>query len=207
MFRKASLFVVIFLVLFCTINVWFFMLPSKNGLKNYLSLVAFSDPNSKENQKEKIEKTKQVRQKVSKQFLYTKDGHRLESRVESEQSELLLDTSSQGSEMVEHFQGIICTMQEDFFYGKNDAQEKKAMQLIRHFQAKNAIYSYKTGQLNALDVELSRYLLPEHFWPSSFISDSPLLKGEAQSVQVSLFHRTTFKARGLQATFNDWSLE
>ena len=185
--------------------------PSANDEIAYQNLMGFSD-HTKELQVQQEERpTRQTRHQISKQILYKKDCNRMQSRLYSEQSELVYDRLDGKRELIEHFNGLVCTMQEKLInVSKNkDGLEISSFecpptkQYFRHLNASQAIYSYKSGQLEAEGVEVAHYLIPGDQWPFSFHSFHPLMQGEAQKIQLLLFKEPSLKAQGFQAAFYD----
>lgn len=145
--------------------------------------------------------TQQTRQQVSKQILYQKGLHRLQSRLISNDSEIIY--SKKEGELIERFRALTCTMQEEL----KQASTESAEQIIRQFKAEEAIYSYKSGQLEAEEVEVAHYLLPGEAWPDSMDNCQPILQGQARTIHLSLFKDPNLKAQGFQAIFHDWEEE
>jgi hypothetical protein len=183
----------------------------------YQQLMNFSDGIEKEKLEEgkKSSPTQQTRYQVSKQIFYKKEAQRLQSRLASEHSELIFNPKGKEAELVEHFKGLTCAIQEKFMDASNDERMKNAdltdnllpKQCIRYLKAQEAVYSYKTGQLDAEEVEVAHYLVPGLVWQLSLDPFSPLLLGHAQKLQLSMFKELTLKAQGFRATFFDWGEE
>jgi hypothetical protein len=211
MFKK-TLFSLLFLFLFLILGLTqLFYGSTAKGIEAYQHLLTFTDQEKRENEIKEFRQTKQKRSNVSKQILYTKDGQRLQSRLTSDHSELVLDQKENRTELIESFENVIFTMQEKLFTEKDlDESERNreafssSHQLVRHLVAQKATYFYKNGQLEAKDVELSRYQLPEHHWIELLSAGRPLFKGHAESIQLSILHSPSFRAHQLKATFNDW---
>jgi hypothetical protein len=194
---------------------WIFHTFSPNAQIAYQRLMNVSDDDNTDQIHEKASLTQQTRFQVSKQILYKKDEHRLQSRLMSEHSELSFDPKGERKELVERFKSLVGVMQEKLMdTSKNEERKDSSLQssleskqYIRCLKANEAVYSYKTGLLEAGDVEVVHYLIPGLLWPLSLEPFSPLLKGRAQKLQLSLFQEMTFKAQGFQASFYDWRNE
>jgi hypothetical protein len=182
---------------------WLLYTLSSEAQISYQRLMNDSnDQAKKENRREKSHLTQQARHQVSKQILYKKGLYRMQSRLASDYSDLTY--SRKEGELVENFKGLTCAMQEELITALDHEGNQ---QLIREFKAKEAIYSYKSGQLEGQEVEVAHYLLPEHLWPESFDSIQPLLQGRAKTIQLSLFEEPHMKAEGFQAIFHEWGSE
>lgn len=132
----------------------------------------------------------------------------MQSRLFSEQSDLIYNPHGEETELVEHFQGVVCAMQENLIKdatGKSDSDSDK--QYVRSFKAQHAVYSYKTGQMEAEKVKVAHYLIPGLKWTASLDPFHPLLEGEAQKLQLSLFKEPNLKAQGFQAILHEWGSE
>lgn len=184
-------------VLLVLISLWAFYTPSLEAQKNYQLLMYGENQLEKDSSQVDGLPTQQTRYQVSKQIFYKKDSQRMQSRLTSEYSDLFFESKKNGAELVEHFKELTCTMQEELI--ENDLLPE---QYFRCLKAKEATYSYKSGQLEAVEVEITRYLLPTHRWPSTIDSFSPLLQGQAQKIQLSFLKEPLLKAQGFQAIFH-----
>lgn len=155
----------------------------------------------------------QARNNVSKQILYQKGSQRTEVRLASDSSDLIY--SKKDGKFVERFNSMICTMQEKAIPAPDSKESNSptpmvsdsTQQVIRQLKAKEAFYSYKSGRLEANEVEIAHFLLPGTLWPQSLDQVTPLLQGKAKSVDLSLFKEPTLKAQGFQAIFHHWEDE
>lgn len=194
---------------------WILHAFSPDAQLAYQRLMNFSDQVKKEQIKEQASPTQQIRHQVSKQVLYNKEGQRLQSRLTSDYSELTLNLKGEDTQLVEHFRGLACALQEKLIdtpkqEGPVDASSQEVsqpQQYLRCLKAREAAYSYKTGQLEAEEVDVAHYLIPGFHWTESLDAFQPLLKGRAEKLQLSMFKERTFKAQGFQATFHDWGNE
>ncbi len=199
----------IFIVLGC----FWFLSISSDATQDYQALMGDNERARKKRRQEDSHTTQQIRYQVSKQILYKKDVHRLQSRLISESSKLIY--SKQEREFVECFEGLTCAMQEKLIDAPNHKEDElfpfpiaeQPQQMIRQLKAKEAVYSYKSNQLEAKEVEIAHYLLPGHLWLNSFDSFHPLLQGRAHTIQLSLFEEAHVKAQGFQAIFHSWGEE
>lgn len=182
------------------ICVWVFYTPSEEAQKQYRFLMGQFGEAKGKNQVE-ARPIQQIRDQVSKQIFYHKDGHRLQCRLTSEHSDLIFQSKENGGELVECFKGIHCLMQEKLIEEPNNLLK----QSLRFLKAKEAFYFYKSGQLEADGVNIAHYLAPGLTWPSSLDSLTPSFQGEAENIQFSLFNKeSALKAHKLQAIFHGW---
>lgn len=179
----------------------------------YQQLMNEGDLASRESQ-EKEGPAQQSRQQVSKQILYQKGAHRMQVRLVSDSSDLIY--SKKEGKFVERFKALTCTMQEKLIPIVPPLKEsnppaplnnESVQQVIRRLKAQEALYSYKSGQLEASEVEIAHYLLPGVLWPDSLDTVAPQLQGKAHFVDLSLFKEPTLKAQGFQAIFHHWGDE
>lgn len=211
MFKKHLISFVSLLVLFIFMYFWLFYSFSSDAQIAYQRLISFNDQFKLEQMKEDGRFTQQTREQVSKQIIYKKDLNRLQSRLASEHSELIFSSKGNHSELVEHFNGLICVMQEKLMdapkhlnpEGSSSQNLLQPNQYIRCLKAHEALYSYKTGQLEAEAVEIEHYLVPGLLYPPTLDAYHPLFRGRAQRLQLSLFKEPTLKAQGFQAAFHD----
>lgn len=202
MFRKQliSMIALWFILVFACL--WILRMTSSEAEKEYQNLMSLSDQAEEEEAKEEGRSTHQSRYQVGKQILYKKGSERMESRLASIQSELMFDPHGGKGDLIEKFKGFECTMQEKKICGlKNQADSQ---QYIRFFKARQAVFSYKSGLLEAEKVEISHYLVPGHQWPEEFLSLPPHMKGDARKVQLSVFKEPSLKAEDFQASLFEW---
>jgi hypothetical protein len=210
MFKKSCIVCVLVWSILVLCSVWIFCRPSAQAREAYDLLMSLNDQAKKEQIKKQFQVTQQTRHHVSKQFLYKQNQQRLQSRLTSEQSELVFKQKGQETELKEHFKEMTCTMQEEFAYSKEETTGlgPQPQQWVRCLKAHEALYSYQSGQLEAENVELKRYLIPGHAWPSTIQTFHPLFQGSAQTIALSLLREPAFQAQRFQATFysgeNEW---
>lgn len=180
--------------------------PSSESKIAYQRLMNDRDQVKKEYSEEKSRSIQQARDHVSKQILYQRGADRMQCRLVSDSSELVY--SKREKELVERFQNLTCIMQEKFIHAANQDESNRQApsavntQTIRQFKAREALYFYKNGQLEAEEVEVIHYLLPDTLWPTSLDHLSPLFQGKAHTMHLSLFKEPTLKAQGFQAVFH-----
>lgn len=215
MFKKHIISIAfLWLILACAFF-WVFRPFSPEAQLAYQRLVNLNDQAKKEQMADSLPPTQQTREQVSKQIFYKKDMQRLQSRLVSEHSDLIWESKGEGAQLVEHFKGLACAMQEKLMDAAKSEDKENAVpeadlqpkQYMRCLKAQEAVYFYKTGQLQAEKVEVAHYLIPGLLWPFSFDTLDPLFQGRAQKLQLSMFKERNLKAQGFQATFYDWGDE
>jgi hypothetical protein len=195
------------------ILVWLFLVVGCIGLLYnsssdaklaYQRLMSYSDQVKKERSQDAARPTQQSRQQVSKQILYKKGKDRLQTRLISAESDLIY--LKKEGELIEQFKGLSCITQDELIDVPDSeaVSEEIAQQMIRQFRAQEAVYSYKSGKLEAKEVDVAHYLLPGLNCPGSLEGYQPLVQGKAHSLQLSLFKEPTMQAQGFQAIFHNW---
>lgn len=197
MFRKQFACVILVWLLSVFACFWFLHDSSAEAELAYQRLMSMSDQTKKEHAKQEEEPVQQTRYEVGKQMICAKEGKRMQSRLSSDKSELVFDQQAGKGDFVEHFTRLTCAMQEK-------PLKEGHGQHLRLLKARQATYSYKSGQLDAQEVALSDYLIPGEQWPVSLDPFTPFLQGEAEKVNLSLFKEPSLKAEGFQATLYDW---
>ncbi|WP_068467118.1 hypothetical protein [Candidatus Protochlamydia phocaeensis] len=224
MFKRKIVGLICILAALVAGSLWFFHSPSLEDHDRYLKLLEYSDSSKQQTDKKKPFTTRQQRSQVSKQIFFINDQGRLQWRLKSASSELTFGQQADSMELVEHFKNVSCLMQEKLIFSQSESQESLNLslnqrkgkreeegnlsashQLIRCLQAQQAVYHYKTQELAAEDVDLARYSIPGHEWVDIFDSFKPVMKGQAQRIQLSFSpSEPSFKAQGIRATFQDW---
>ena len=207
MFKKSviiSVFCWLVVVLVCLAVLYFFSSDAKNS---YQQLMNYSDQAKKERLEDNDGSVQQSRQQVSKQILYKKGSDRLQIFLRGNESELIY--SKKNGELVEQFKDLDCIMQDELVKAERTEiaatlQEEIGQQMIRQIKAQEAVYSYKTGKLEAQEMEVAHYLLPGCECPHSTDDCQPLFEGTAYRSQLSLFKEPSMQAQGFQAIFRDW---
>jgi hypothetical protein len=187
----------------------FLHISSPRAVKAYHRLVDHAKKDNGEFLQEEARSKRQARTEVSKQIIFQKGSERLESRLESLSSDLTY--SKEEGELIEHFKDITCNIQEEIHSLEQNETNQDPLglsffdvdQVIKRFKAKEAVYSYKTGQLKAKEVEVFQYLLPGRQLPLSVEELHPIFQGKARSISLSLFEKSSLKAEGFQAIFQD----
>ncbi len=171
--------------------------------------------------------TTQQRELVAKDIWFTRENVPLQLHLKSADSELVFEHEGKHSEIVEKMKDVICFVQEELFYilGEDkevirDASGKlvlrdspqvevsegdpelKPVQRIRYIEADHATYYFHSGLLIANEVHLSQYILPGHKLSLSIEGKTPIMKGRAESLEISLLSQgLTFNAKKMTATF------
>lgn len=141
----------------------------------------------------------QKRFNVSKHILLKKKDQRLHARLCSATAELVLDQKEGKTEMIEYFKDMRCLMQEDLLI-----TGETPTQMIRSIEADEGVYFYKTEELVAERVNLSRYLGEGHQLPQTISFLKLLMHGRAKHLKFSLVKGAySFKAEGLQAIIQE----
>lgn len=173
---------------------------------------------------------KQKRVKVQKDVMYYQGESRLHICLKAKEAQMVLDRQEESSELVEHMNGVTCSMQEEVFYELPDGREAvmhsdgrlllknanpendesfvafdlaqaKPMQIIRFMEADKASYFYQFDLFKASDVTITRFVAPGHQLQESWKDKKIMMKGVADSVHFSLNGKDlNFKATKLKAT-------
>jgi hypothetical protein len=193
------------------LGVYFFQSFTQEDEKAYQQLMEHSD-GIKTNQSSSSYNAHQQRFNIKKHLLLTEEDNRLQFLLHSSHSELVFNQCEDKTEIVEHFQGVKCWMQEALIYTLADGQELKhpinkecmPQQYMRYMEAETATYHYKTKELIAEQVELSRYIIPGHFFTQSFKTIKPFMHGTAKRANFFLSNQhKLFKAYEFQGTLQD----
>lgn len=198
-FRKAIVFSLTLLIASIAATSLFLSEPSERARNGYAKLMRLQT-----GKKEKTnENAEQKRTNVSKQLLYNQNQQRLQTRLKSDQSFLTFQQTSKGVDLIEEFDGL-----------QGEIQEKKGMgpehneRCFQFLKSEKGTYSYHTGILEATDVALTRCLIKEEPWPELANQlPSPLFKGQAKTVHLSLIKGPCLKIQGLKASLFEWDDE
>jgi flagellar biosynthesis component FlhA len=165
--------------------------------QQYRQLMEPAASKQKASKREKYH-TQQKRHEVSKQMIFQGLGERRpEIRLKSQYSEIEFDHRQDKAELVEHFQRISCSMQEELLEDPTGVIPPR--QMIRSIQAEQAHYHYHTSELTAQQAILSRYDLPGQELPPSLSEFTPLMTGYAEEIEMSLLDQSPyFKAKGFR---------
>lgn len=210
---KTKLFILTFIWLILVLgSFWMLFSTSSESKIAYQCLINQHDKEKKERLKEEIRPMQQERLHVSKQILYTKGSDRMQSKLRSDSSHLFY--SKQTGELTEEFKGLTCFLQDKLIHASkgDDSNSKETplaltQQVVRHLKADEAFYSYKTGQLEANNVDIAHFLLPGTTCPDSLDQLSPIFTGKAQTLLLSLFKEPSLKAHGFQGVLHSWGDE
>lgn len=221
------------LLLLCGILAGFFSTfrhVNSEHIAEYQELLKSADPERAQEQTP-YTATQQHRQ-THKDIWYTHKGQRLQVRLRSADTELVLDHRDDNTQIVEHMHNVICFMQEDIYYILPDGREVQyqptgqlmlrdrnvndpeaivkadhsslvPMQVVRHMVADAATYYYQTDHFSAEQVHISRYIAPGHTLMETTQGLKPVMTGIARSVDFSLVgNDLKFTAYQLKATLH-----
>jgi hypothetical protein len=157
---------------------------------------------------------KQNRSNVTKHFLKTKDGERIQFYLRGSSSDVVYDQKENKAEVTEHFKDVTCLMQEEPAHKTSDELQNlpeeafftgikpEPVQTVRQIDAETAVYRYHSEDLFADRVKIARYLAPGNELHSELQASLPLMTGTASQVECDFSGEAKpFKARQLQATF------
>jgi len=167
---------------------------SEKDNQRYHALVAAADPSIKPVTPIPYKTTQQHRQ-ACKEIWFTQGSERLQLRIRSEDSELILDHCDDSMEIAEKMQGVTCVMQEELYYS-----DGKPMQVFRYLQADEAVYHYQTNKLVAKRATISRFSALGHHLIEDVSRLRPSITGTASEVEFFMeggnphFKATKFKA-------------
>lgn len=181
MFTRQLIIALAFLGSVLGLSVYCLVTISEKDSKDYEQLVQSSSSSGK-----RLNSTQQRRHNVSKQMLTYRGDHRLETRLSSDQSELIIDRHFDKGDIVEHFLNVSCISQEEL---KENAQQ------IRKINAIAASYHYRSGILHAKNAAFSRYKLPGRVFIEPRAQDIPFMTGNAHSIELSIKEGSRFKAK------------
>lgn len=105
----------------------FALTPSENDKIAYQRLMALTENNKQS--KEEDCPTRQIRHQISKQILYNKDCNRVQSRLYSDQSELVYHWQNGKGELTEQCNGFICAMPEQVIHPSQNWEEDESMKI------------------------------------------------------------------------------
>ena len=142
----------------------------------------------------------QVRENVHKDIWYTQDDQtRLQYKIESPFSLLILSPSEGKIEVEEQLLDISCWMQEKIF-----EKEGELFQSVRFLQAKQGIYHYHQQKFQAENADISFFTYKGQELPL-FCSDTPpFLRGRAKKIEISAEGKVPhFQAHEFQANLKE----
>ncbi len=174
---------------------------------------------------------RQSRQQNLKNFIFDKNGERLQIILKSQQATLeIAQRLKNKTSIMERMQGVTCLMQEELFYLlpnkreifkgseqtlilKNGKKLEKfflnelksnliPMQKIRYLKADQATYFYDKEYLTANQVTIYHFTVPGHRVVNSIENLKPSMTGLAQTVHLFFNQKEQqFKAEGFKALF------
>lgn len=220
------------LLIFCGICTWSYIALtaySPTDVEEYEALVKSTDPSKSEDKSQSYTSTQQHRS-THKDIWFTQGGQRLQLRLRSQGTQLVLEHQENKTQIVEHMKGVTCCIQEELYYVLEDGREVrrktdgslvsrqhnpkdvesivdagnstlKPMQVIRYLEADVASYYYQTDRFTAEQVHVSRIVIPGHELIESIKDYKPIMTGLARSVEFALVgNELNFTAYQLKAT-------
>lgn len=134
----------------------------------------------------------QFRKGVQKDIWMTKGENRVQFKLNSAESHLILSQNKKKLEAVEHLSQIKCLMQESI-------DPTTSTQQLRALDAKAGTYYFPSHRFTADTVHLAFYQSPGLELPSSLEMEQPFLTGIAQQTTFSMSDKQPhFKARFLK---------
>lgn len=182
---------------------------------SFTKVLKFSNPSAKQEYLQLMEdssagkekksnyKAQQNRFNISKHIFFTKENERLQMYLKSPRSDLYFEQENGKTELVEHFKDVFCLIQEEFL-DSNEVLDG-SQQIIRQIEAVTASYHYQSENFLAEQVKLFRYISKGNTLKKPFVILTPLMSGEAKSLQLSLSSpNKSFKAQELKAVIQNW---
>lgn len=212
MFKGYLFFFISVWLLICAVILASFFRISPSDRESYQNLLEKSDKT--EQNKENAKQSHQQRFNVHKTIFFSQGKERLQLKLQSERSNLFFEKSGGHSEIVEHFKGVRCAMQEELYYLLPDETSLKEInendtnatpfQTIRIIEAEEGTYHYKTRKLFAERATFQRYRIPGHELISSLQSFHALMNAKAQKVELSLSNKERhFKVQKLHMSLQN----
>lgn len=191
------------LVTLCLAGIYFYVTAyTDQDREEYLSLMKEANPGLAKNTTSTPYTATQQHHSMRKDIFFMQNDQRMQLELCSSHADLSLNNSGTDMELIEVMQNVVCYMQEELYPAQPDAPDAIPMQMIRYFEADHATYSYKSGNLKAQAVKISRYLVPGHTLTDQLTAFDPVMQGTAAEVQLSLKgSELNFQARDLIATF------
>lgn len=215
-----------FFLLLCIVTFVHLGLVEEGDRKEYVALRERTDPSYAETKAPYI--AKQQHRRAHKELWYTDRNQRLQLRLYSADTELILDHHDKQTDIIEKMQDVICYMQEELYYELPDGQQVtqlpsgvfilkndpshiiekndqlKPMQLIRYLDAAEATYFYHADRFIAEQVNIGRFAVPGHILPHSLDTYKARMSGTAESVELSFKgNNLNFKARHFKAAIHE----
>ena len=175
--------------------------------KRYQELIRLTDHDKSASSVLNEGVTGQKREFVSKQILYKKGEERLQAYLKSDLSDLIYSKNS--GELVEYFKGLNCIMQDALIETHNGKENglfpnNEVQQKVRQLKACDALYSYKTGKVEAKEAEIFHFFLPGNQCPHLLNPDGASFQGKATHLQFLLMKEPCLEGQGFEAVFHDW---
>lgn len=226
--------IVLSMVILCIACVWSFYAFSTftfSDIKEYSELVKSTDPKNLKEDSQPYVSTQQHRS-THKDIWFTQSGQRLQLRLRSADTQLVLEHQDRNTQIVEHMQDVTCFIQEELYYLLPDGREVirqangtlvprrhnvsnleviietdtnalKPMQVVRYLEADKASYYYQTDRFFAEQVHVSRVVAPGHKLIDSVKGLKPIMTGLARSAEFSIVgNELNFTAYQLKATLH-----
>lgn len=169
-------------------------------LKEYESLVKSTDPQETDENAQPYTSTQQHRT-THKDIWFSQGDQRLQLRLRSEDTRLVLEHHDRNIQVVEHMQGVTCFIQEKLYYLTKEDGQRIPMQIVRYLEADNASYYYQADRFLAEQVHVMRVAMPGHTLTESLEGLTPFMTGVARSVEFGLSGtELNFTAYQLKAT-------
>lgn len=168
---------------------WWVVKPNPNDEREYQELL---NPSSSHHNT-----STQRRKMVRKDMFMADKGRRLHTRIESDESELMITHEVPDAELAEEMKVITCMMQEEL------RDHPSSSQVVRFIEAEQGTYYYSRNLFEADDVFLFRYMLPGHRLVNSLESYSPVMKGQAKKVSLTFGKDIHFTAKQFKAVLYD----
>lgn len=169
--------------------------PSREDVQSYHQLMVESS--SKEHDQKEDYKAIQKRIGMHKQIFHYDGDSRLEIRLGSAKSELVLERENEEIVIVENMEDLKCYIQEKFI--KKSTAEPRQQILV--LTSDKASYDYKKEKLITDKIKIARYDIPGVILTEDLENFKPILSGEAESAEFDLkgshfnFKSNQFKAK------------
>ncbi len=193
MFRRALIGALLLLCLTGGLAFFFLFRPDDKATMAYSLLEQSSRPTQNHNE---MKITEHRRKGVVKE-LFSEHFIPENVRVFSETSELYFVGEGKNIEIIEEMQNVLCLFQEELLYllpnGKKIGVEETPpqgsipLQRLCLIEAENATFYYGSNNLLAQKVKMQKYETNGHALPSNLTSLTPIMEGEAHTVEVGFY--------------------
>lgn len=231
-FTSAILVTGVLFAVVCGYMLWGLFTASAEDHAAYQALVTAANPTNLKGQPAPYVAT-QKRKQVQKDIIFSQGDERLQLRLISAESDIILDHQAEKTELIEKMRDVTCLMQQELYYLLPDGREAliqpngkllvrdgdpqdpsvwierdqagiKPMQQLHNIEAREAVYHYKSEMLQADNVHIARYIVPGHQIVSSVRDYKPYATAKANNVEFSIAGKEiNFKATRMKATFNN----